>query len=101
MKKMTHAELNINVVTLKLYSLFYSLMMNDFDRVLFDYFIDCIHRAIYQGSHIERPIEGGRYHRQHLFDQRHDLDFTSLVSEEQGEDCEQELAGVGQLLSLH
>lgn len=32
-KKMTHAELNINGITLKLYSLFYSIMMNDYDRV--------------------------------------------------------------------
>ncbi|CAD8046089.1 unnamed protein product [Paramecium sonneborni] len=31
-KKLSHAQLNINCVTLKLYSLFYSIMMNDFDR---------------------------------------------------------------------
>ncbi|CAD8137834.1 unnamed protein product [Paramecium pentaurelia] len=31
-KKLSHALLNINSITLKLYSLFYSIMMNDYDR---------------------------------------------------------------------
>ena len=30
---MTHAELNVNIITLKLYSMFYSFVLNDFDRV--------------------------------------------------------------------
>ncbi|CAD8115189.1 unnamed protein product [Paramecium sonneborni] len=34
-KKLSHAQLNINVITLKLYSLFYSLVMNDFDRSVY------------------------------------------------------------------
>ncbi|CAD8092159.1 unnamed protein product [Paramecium primaurelia] len=34
-KKLSHAQLNINVITLKLYSLFYSLVMNDFDRTVY------------------------------------------------------------------
>ncbi|KAM3128636.1 hypothetical protein pb186bvf_019265 [Paramecium bursaria] len=31
-KKMSHAELNVNILTLKLYSMFYSFVLNDFDR---------------------------------------------------------------------
>ncbi|CAK78745.1 unnamed protein product (macronuclear) [Paramecium tetraurelia] len=31
-KKLSNAQLNINCITLKLYSLFYSIMMNDYDR---------------------------------------------------------------------
>ncbi|CAD8203797.1 unnamed protein product [Paramecium octaurelia] len=34
-KKLSHAQLNINVITLKLYSMFYSLVMNDFDRSVY------------------------------------------------------------------
>jgi len=52
-KKLNHAQLNINVITLKLYSLFYSLVMNDFDRVILRSKLVCIRRTVCEGFNIK------------------------------------------------